>query len=118
MGTRRRSSEFSAGPQAGRDPGQGRQPAGETSATQGEAQHPVPRMPHERDASSDAQAALEPSMARVGRLAHADVERGVADTSRSVETDAAYHRLREGAADATPPPVPPVSPPGRRASRR
>jgi len=33
-------------------------------------------------------------------LAHADVEHGLVDTSRSVETDQTYHRLRESAPEA------------------
>ncbi|MFD0668088.1 hypothetical protein ACT80S_10225 [Ramlibacter sp. MAHUQ-53] len=70
---------------------------GETSPAQGETQQPVPRLPHERDESSDDQAPRSPSMERVGRQAHEDLERGVPDTSRSVETDATYHRLREPA---------------------
>lgn len=89
---------------------------GETSPAQGETQQPAPRLPHERDESSDEQAARHPSMERVGRQAHADLERGVADTSRSVETDATYHRLR---GEAQPGEAgTPISPPARPASRR
>lgn len=78
---------------------------GETASKQGETQEPVPRMPHERDESADQQGAHEPSMRRMGQLAQADTERGVADTSRGAETDATYHRLRE---DAPQPPAPHV----------
>lgn len=71
-------------------------PAGNTSAAQGETQRPVPRTPHERDESADQQAQRHPAAERVGRLAHADMEHGLADTSRSVETDQTYHQLRKG----------------------
>ncbi len=119
MGTPRRDSEFTAAPSSARDSGQGRQPGGETSTAQGETQHPVPRQPHERDESSDQQAAEEPSMKRLGRLAHADVQRGVADTTRGAELDATYHRLRQGPGeDAGEPQGEKLSPPARPASRR
>ena len=78
---------------------QARNPTGNTSTAQGETQRPVPRMPHERDESADQQAQRHPAAERMGRLAHDDVAHGVADTSRSVETDQTYHRLREGAPD-------------------
>lgn len=68
-----------------------------TRTRQGETQHPVPPMPYERDESApDTQSAQEPSMERVGRLAHADAARGAPDTTRGAELDATYHRLREG----------------------
>ena len=49
------------------------------------------------------QAQRHPAAERVGRLAHADVEHGLVDTSRSVETDQTYHRLRESAPEAGKP---------------
>ncbi len=67
-----------------------------TSVAQGETPQRAPRLPHERDESADSQAPGHPATERVGRLAHDDVVNGVADTSRSVETDQTYHRLREG----------------------
>ncbi len=76
---------------------QARQPEGTTSTAQGGTQQPAPRLPHERDESADSQAPGHPAADRVGQLAHDDVVHGVADTSRSVETDQTYHRLREGA---------------------
>ena len=78
---------------------QARNPSGNTSTAQGETQRPVPRMPHERDESADQQAQRLPAADRVGKQAHADLADGLADTSRSVETDQTYHRLLEGAAD-------------------
>ncbi len=89
-----------------------------TSVAQGEAQRPAPRLPHERDESADSQPQAHPAAQRVGRLAHDDVVHGVADTSRSVETDQTYHRLREGAPADTPEDEPGISPRARRASRR
>ena len=55
-------------------------------------------MPHERDESADSQArrrAVE--HARMGQIAHDDVERGVKDTDKGAELDATYDKLREGA---------------------
>lgn len=64
---------------------------------QGQGPQTAPPMPHERDESaSDTQTADEPTMQDVGRLAHADAARGTPDTTRGVELDATYHRLREG----------------------
>lgn len=68
---------------------------GNTTTAQGENQHAVPRMPHERDESADEQPRMEPSNERVGRAAQADAERGVADTSKGDELDATYDKLRE-----------------------
>lgn len=73
----------------------GQAPQGKTAMAQGETQRPVPRMPHERDESSDSQVRAEPSAERVGRLAQKDVERGVADTTKGAELDATYDRLRK-----------------------
>lgn len=85
---------------------------GETSTKQGETQEKVPRLPHERDESADQQGAHEASMQRMGRLAQADAQRGVADTSRGAEVDATYHRLRKDT--PAPPETPTVSTPARR----
>ena len=73
---------------------------GNTTMAQGENQHPVPRMPHERDESADQQPKMEPSNERVGRAAQADTERGVADTSKGAELDATYDKLREDLPDS------------------
>lgn len=42
-----------------------------------------PRLPHERDQSSDSQQTQEGRPPDVGRKAHDDVERGLVDTDRS-----------------------------------
>jgi len=67
---------------------------GNTTTVQGEDQHRVPRAPHERDESADNQAAAEPSQKRVARKGREDTERGVADTTKGAELDAAYDKLR------------------------
>ncbi|MFZ3118200.1 MAG: hypothetical protein WA159_07770 [Variovorax sp.] len=51
----------------------------------------APRLPHERDESSDSQQNQDGSATELGRRAHDDVERGVVDTSRGVETDRVYN---------------------------
>ncbi|KQT12148.1 hypothetical protein [Ramlibacter sp. Leaf400] len=72
---------------------------GNTTPAQGEDQRTVPRMPHERDESADSQPSSNASHARVGRKASADVERGVADTTKGAELDATYDKLRENLPD-------------------
>jgi hypothetical protein len=74
-------------------------PQGKTLPAQGETQESVPRAPHERDESSDSQAAGEPSGKRVGEAAHGDVERGLVDTDKGPALDRAYDQVREGASD-------------------
>ena len=76
-------------------PGKG----GDTQMQQGETQRPVPRMPHERDESADAQAKAEPSQDHIGRVATKDADRGVADTTKGAELDATYDKLREDLPD-------------------
>lgn len=56
-------------------------------------------MPHERDESTSSQARSEPSAGRMGRIAQADAERGLTDTSKGAELDATYDKLREGTRD-------------------
>jgi len=73
---------------------------GNTTPAQGEDQHPVPRMPHERDESADSQQKIEPSNQRMGEKAQADLERGLVDTSKGAELDQTYDRLREDLPDA------------------
>ena len=53
---------------------------------------PVPKLPHERDQSTDDQRSPPDEVIRRG---HHDIERGVQDTSRAAETDRAYHKLRK-----------------------
>ncbi len=72
---------------------------GNTTTAQGEDQHPVPRMPHERDESADSQTRKEPSNQRRAEKAQADVERGLVDTSKGAELDRTYDRLREDLPD-------------------
>lgn len=69
-----------------------------TQTQQGETQRTVERMPHERDESADSQASAAASSQVIGQAAHDDQVHGAADTSRSAETDATYHRLREAPA--------------------
>ena len=52
-----------------------------------------PRLPHERDESSDSQAAGEPSGQRMGKIAHDSVRRGEVDTDKGPVLDEAYDRL-------------------------
>lgn len=73
-----------------------RTPQGNTLPEQGETQEAVPRMPHERDESADAQVRKEPSAQRLGQAAHDDLENGLVDTSKGAELDATYNRLRGG----------------------
>jgi hypothetical protein len=63
-----------------------------------ERQRRVPRTPNERDESADSQATREPSARRIGGLAHDDLAGGRVDTDRGPVMDAAYDKVREGAA--------------------
>lgn len=45
-----------------------------------------PRLPHERDESSDSQTDVNPASQRVGRQAHADLAQGQQDTDRRQQT--------------------------------
>jgi len=54
----------------------------------------APRLPHERDQSSDSQQTPDGtggSTPQVGRQAHEDVERGLVDTDRAPVTDRVYN---------------------------
>jgi hypothetical protein len=73
--------------------------ANDTVMQQGEDQHGVPRMPHERDESADQQGQQEPSGRRMARAGRQDVEAGVTDTSKGAELDATYDKLREDLPD-------------------
>ncbi|MGJ7531384.1 hypothetical protein [Variovorax sp. GB1P17] len=61
---------------------------GETKVEQGGES--VPRLPHERDQSSDSQETKDGRPPEVGRQALKDVERGLVDTDRGLEADRAY----------------------------
>lgn len=45
-----------------------------------------PRLPHERDESSDSQTDASPAIQRVGQQAHADLSQGQQDTDRRQQT--------------------------------
>jgi len=73
---------------------------GDTVTAQGENQAPKARAPHERDESVDSQSADSERIREMGERAHGAMERGEQDTSRGQESDATYHRMREGAEPA------------------
>jgi hypothetical protein len=73
--------------------------ANDTVMQQGENQHGVPRMPHERDESADQQGHAEPTARRMAEAGRKDVEDGLVDTSKGAELDATYDKLREGLPD-------------------
>ncbi|MDM0027865.1 hypothetical protein [Variovorax saccharolyticus] len=62
---------------------------GDTKVAQGGES--APRLPHEHDQSSDSQANQDGGAPRVGREAHADVERGLVDTDKGPVTDRVYN---------------------------
>jgi hypothetical protein len=51
----------------------------------------APRLPHERDQSSDSQQSVDGGAPRVGRQAHEDIERGLVDTDKGPVTDRVYN---------------------------
>lgn len=51
----------------------------------------APRLPHERDQSSDSQQTQDGHPPEVGRQAHEDVERGVVDTDRGPVANRVYN---------------------------
>lgn len=51
----------------------------------------APRLPHERDQSSDSQEAQDGQPSEVGRKGHDDIERGTVDTDRGPVTDRVYN---------------------------
>jgi hypothetical protein len=73
---------------------------GNTVTAQGENQVPKARMPHERDESSDSQAADTPSARRMGQMAHDGLVQGQQDTSKGQELDATYHQMRQDSVPA------------------
>ncbi|MBX3619982.1 MAG: hypothetical protein KF891_08360 [Rhizobacter sp.] len=64
---------------------------GRTKPVQSEG--PVPRMPHERDESSDSQLNEEPP--ELMRRAHDDVDAGRVDTDRGPPMNDTYQRQKE-----------------------
>ena len=73
---------------------------GDTQTAQGENQAPKARQPHEHDESADSQAADSAQIREMGEIAHDAVAAGQQDTSKGQETDATYHRMRQGAEPA------------------
>lgn len=73
---------------------------GRTTPAQGEttAAREVPRLPHERDLSSDSQVGGEASGRKVGAQAHQDLERGLTDTDKGPVMDRTYKRVQSGPA--------------------
>ncbi|CAN5714001.1 hypothetical protein BH11PSE13_BH11PSE13_10880 [soil metagenome] len=51
----------------------------------------APKLPHERDQSSDSQETADGTPTRVGKQGHDDVERGLVDTSTAPVTDKVYN---------------------------
>jgi len=62
---------------------------GKTQVEQGGASSP--RLPHERDESSDSQRNQDGAATDVGKRAHDDIERGAVDTDRGPVTDRVYN---------------------------
>jgi len=62
---------------------------GKTKVAQGGES--APRLPHERDQSSDSQQHQDGGAPRVGKQALKDVERGLVDTDRGPEADRVYN---------------------------
>jgi len=52
----------------------------------------TPRLPHERDQSSDSQQTPEGKPPRIGRQALDDIERGMVDTDRGPVADEVYNK--------------------------
>jgi hypothetical protein len=73
---------------------------GDTVTAQGENQAPKARQPNERDESVDSQAAESASIGEMGQIAHDAAASGQQDTSKALETDATYERLRRQSAPA------------------
>lgn len=69
-----------------------------TRNTQVEPQRVEPRLPHERDESSDSQRDTAADNASIGRQAHDDLKRGLVDTDRAPVVDRVYNdKVRERA---------------------
>ncbi|MES2533026.1 MAG: hypothetical protein V4636_18430 [Pseudomonadota bacterium] len=76
----------------GKDAGMTPQTDGDDGNTQPEQNgESAPRLPHERDQSSDSQQNKDGSVPKVGKDAFNDVERGVVDTDRGPVTDKVYN---------------------------
>ncbi len=62
---------------------------GQTKVAQGGES--APKLPHERDQSSESQQSPDGVPTEVGRQGLADIERGLQDTDRGPETDRLYN---------------------------
>ncbi len=67
----------------------------DTVVQQGENQAPKPRMPHERDESTDSQAPEAASSRRIGQIAHDDLAEGQQDTGKGPALDEAYEKQKD-----------------------
>ena len=74
---------------------QGAARQGNTIPAQGDTQDKAPRLPHERDESADSQAAVDTANKRLGRIAQADLERGLVDTDKGPVMDATYDKVKK-----------------------
>lgn len=74
---------------------QGAARQGNTIPAQGETQDKAPRLPHERDESADSQAAAASADKTLGRIAQADVARGLVDTDKGPVMDATYAKVKK-----------------------
>jgi hypothetical protein len=74
------------------EPVKRQKPAGGSSQSTTIAGEPVPDLPHDRD---EAARSTGGERREVMEQAGKDVQRGLQDTSRASETDAAYHELRK-----------------------
>lgn len=70
----------------------GRKKSGRTQPMTPEGTAAEPRLPHERDESSDSQTREEPHPEIV--QAHQDVEAGLVDTDRGTPSDRAYQKQK------------------------
>jgi hypothetical protein len=62
-----------------------------------------PRLPHERDASSDSQTPVPGPVDDIGAQAHEDLQRGLRDTDRGPVIDEVYRKSVKPAAPRRPP---------------
>jgi hypothetical protein len=79
-----------------------------------EGERAEPRLPHERDESSDSQAQ---GVRKVIRQGKDDLDRGLQDTSRKPEMDRAYEAQKGAGAEGTAPAAPDQSGAGVRKGR-
>lgn len=73
---------------------------GNTVTAQGENQAPKAQEPYERDESAASQSADNPSMERIGKIAHDAQAKGQEDTTKGQELDATYQKVRAASTPA------------------